>query len=145
MLGIKLLKATDDLKEAFEIRKKVFIIEQNVPPELEWDELDKIANHFVLYLDKTPIGTARVFKKDSDWYIGRMAILKEYRGKGSGKFIMEKVMNYLKKENPFKIIIHAQTTVLGFYQKFGFQEIGDEFLDAGIKHKEMVYYSRKVE
>jgi predicted GNAT family N-acyltransferase len=144
MLDIKLLKGTDDLKEAFEIRKKVFIIEQNVPPELEWDELDKLATHFVLYLDKTPIGTARVFKKDSNWSIGRMAILKECRGKGYGKFIMENIMNFLKAKNLKKIIIHAQITVLGFYQKFGFQEIGDEFLDAGIKHKEMVYYGRNV-
>ncbi len=144
MLEIKLLKNLDNLKEALEIRKKVFVVEQNVPPELEWDEMDKMATHFLLYLDKIPIGTARVFKKESDWYIGRMAILKEYRGKGYGKIIMEYIMDFLNAMNPEKIIIHAQTTVLGFYRKFRFNEIGDEFLDAGIKHREMIYFSQKV-
>jgi predicted GNAT family N-acyltransferase len=68
-----------------------------------------------------------------------MAILKEYRNQGYGKLIMKNILNYLKTKNPVKIIIHAQTTVLGFYKKFGFAEFGDEFLDAGIKHKAMSY------
>lgn len=143
MLEIKLLKGTDNLTEAFRIREKVFIKEQRVPPELEWDGMDKIATHFLLYLDKTPIGTARIFGKDGNWYIGRMAILKEHRKKGYGKLIMENVMEFLKTQKPGKIVLHAQTTVLGFYEKFGFNEIGGEFLDAGIKHKAMVYSPRK--
>ncbi len=144
MIEIKQINGCDNLKEAFEIREKVFIVEQKVPPDLEWDELDTIATHFLLYLDKTPIGTARVFKRDNNWYIGRMAILKEHRGKRYGKLIMQNIMAYLMTKKPKNIIIHAQTTVLDFYRKFGFNEIGDEFLDAGIKHKEMVYKSKKV-
>lgn len=139
MLELKKIDVDNDFNDAFAIREKVFIQEQNVPPELEWDETDKIATHFLLYFDKIPIGTARVFKKDNNWHIGRMAILKEYRGKGYGRFIMQNIMDYLLAKKPNKIIIYAQTAVLGFYKKFGFVEVGDEFFDAGIKHKIMVY------
>jgi predicted GNAT family N-acyltransferase len=142
MFEIKQLSGTADLSDAYKIRKQVFIEEQKVPPDLEWDEMDKIATHFILYLDKTPIGTARTFEQEGIWYIGRMAVLKEHRGKGFGKLIMESVLNYLKLKNPAKIVIHAQITVLDFYRKFGFVEFGEEFLDAGIKHKEMVYFPR---
>jgi len=139
MTEIKRLNDNEDLSDAFKIRKQVFIDEQKVPPELEWDELDKIATHFILYFNHTPIGTARTFIQAGIWYIGRMAVLKEHRDQGFGKLIMENVLNYLKTKNPNKIIIHAQITVLGFYKKFGFNEFGDEFLDAGIKHKTLVY------
>jgi predicted GNAT family N-acyltransferase len=141
MIEMKLTNSSEDLSDAFKIRERVFIKEQKVLPELEWDEMDKIATHFILYLNKIPIGTARVFEKDSAWYIGRMAVLKEYRGKGFGKHIMENVLNFLNSKKPSKIIIHAQTTVVNFYKKFGFVEVGDEFLDAGIKHREMVYFT----
>lgn len=106
-------------KDAFGIRKKVFIEEQNIPKELEWDKMDKFAFHFVLYFDKVPIGTARLFEKDRVWYVGRMAILKEYRRKGYGKLIMENILNFLKSKNPSKIVIHAQVPVVDFYKKFG--------------------------
>lgn len=139
MPEIKILHGNEDLSDAYKIRKIVFIDEQKVPPELEWDEMDQIATHFILYFNDTPIGTARTFEQDGIWYIGRMAVLKEHRNQGYGGLIMENVLNYLKTKNPGKIIIHAQTTVLGFYKKFGFTEFGDEFLDAGIKHKAMSY------
>jgi predicted GNAT family N-acyltransferase len=139
MTEIKILNGNEDLSDAYKIRKIVFIDEQKVPPELEWDVMDKIATHFILYFNDTPIGTARTFGQNGIWYIGRMAILKEYRNQGYGKLIMENVLNYLKTLSLSKIIIHAQTTVLGFYKKFGFTEFGDEFLDAGIKHKAMSY------
>ncbi|MEO0093428.1 MAG: GNAT family N-acetyltransferase [candidate division WOR-3 bacterium] len=142
MTELKQIEGTGDLTDAFQIRHEVFIQEQKVAPELEWDEWDKIATHFVLYQDKVPIGTARVFEKDGIWYVGRMAIRKEYRGKGYGKFLMDNIMRYLKSKKPTKIVINAQTSVLSFYRKFGFMEIGDEFLEAGIKHKEMVYLPR---
>ena len=139
MNKIKILHGDEDLNDAYKIRQLVFIEEQKVPSELEWDEMDKIATHFILYFNDIPIGTARTFVKDGIWYIGRMAVLKEYRNQGYGKLIMEYVLNYLKNKNPNKIIIYAQTTVLGFYKKFGFSEYGNEFFDAGIKHKAMLY------
>lgn len=139
MIKVKIIRNGGCLKDAFEIRQKVFIEEQNVPRELEWDEIDKIAIHFIFYLDKIPMGTARFFEKDGIWYIGRMAILKEYRGKGFGKFIMKKMLNFAKHRKVNKIVIHAQIAVIEFYKKFGFVETNDEFLEAGIKHRKMVY------
>ena len=100
MTEIKILPGNEDLNDAFKIRKIVFIDEQKVPPELEWDEMDKIATHFILYINDTPIGTARTFVQDGIWYIGRMAVLKEHRNQGYGKLIMENVLNYLKSQNP---------------------------------------------
>ncbi len=141
MIGVKIIRGNECLKDAFEIRQKVFIEEQNVSKELEWDEIDKIATHFILYLDKIPIGTARFFEKDGIYYIGRMAILREYRGKGLGEIILKKILNFAKHRKISKIVLHAQIAVVKFYKRFGFVETNNEFLEAGIKHKKMVYHS----
>ena len=139
VIEVKIIQGDAGLKDAFEIRRRVFIEEQNVPKELELDEMDRIASHFILYLDKTPIGTARLFEKDDIYYIGRMAVLKEYRGRGFGEFIMKKMMDFAKHRKINKIVLHAQNDVVEFYKKFGFVETDNEFWEAGIKHKEMVY------
>lgn len=118
-----------------EIRRKVFIEEQNVPEELEWDEYDQDCTH-VLVTDESnkPVACGRL---KADGHIGRMAVLKEHRATGIGTSILNELLNHAKSMHIKKIYLHAQTSAIEFYEKQGFEVNSEEFLDAGIAHKTM--------
>jgi predicted GNAT family N-acyltransferase len=117
------------------VRERVFIDEQRVPQELEWDEWDEASEHAVaLDVQGNPIGTARLLP---DGRIGRMAVLKEWRGKGVGGALLEAMLGRARVRSMPSALLHAQTHAAGFYRRFGFSERGEEFLEAGIPHVEM--------
>lgn len=117
------------------IRTKVFVEEQGVPPDLEWDGLDEHAYHMIAYApDNTPIGTGRLLQ---DAHIGRIAVLKEWRGKGVGKAILTMLLVTANKMGYEKVTLHAQTRVADFYRRGGFRAKGKQFMEAGIPHIEM--------
>jgi len=122
-------------KELSAIRRIVFIEEQHVPEELEWDEFDETSHH-VLALDNnnTAIGCGRI---KPDGQIGRMAVLKDWRNKGVGNAILETLLNRAKESGLNEIYLHAQLTAIEFYEKSGFIVNSNEFMDAGIPHKTM--------
>ena len=128
-----------DKDQLIAIRKQVFIIEQQVPPELELDERDTSAIHFLAYGKyKQAIGTARLLTATNNTaQIGRMAVLKAYRGKGCGKALLSACIQYAKEQSFNEVFLHAQNHAIPFYQKTGFNIRGDEFMDAGIPHNEM--------
>ena len=117
------------------VRRAVFIEEQHVPEELEWDELDEHAYH-VLALSSAaePIGTGRL---TTDGRIGRMAVVREWRGRGVGAAILALLIELARKEGLAHVRLHAQTHALGFYARRGFVVAGDEFEEAGIAHRTM--------
>ena len=117
------------------IRRVVFIDEQNVPEELEWDDVDERAYH-VLASDEEgePIGTGRL---NPDGQIGRMAVAREWRGRGVGAAILHALVALAGKEGLSLVRLHAQTHALGFYAKHGFTAVGGEFEEAGIPHRAM--------
>ncbi len=100
------------------IRTAVFIHEQQIPEDLEWDEFDLISMH-VLALNSNgqPIGTARFLP---DGHVGRMAVLKEWREKGLGSAMLLRILEELRSQHMQKAILNAQTTAVKFYEKFGF-------------------------
>jgi predicted GNAT family N-acyltransferase len=118
------------------VRETVFIKEQKIPVELEWDEFDSGCLH-LLAIDQCgwPIGAARLLP---DGHIGRMAVLKESRGKGVGGAMLRRLLDEAKKQHLPQVVLNAQTVAVGFYKKFGFQVTGEDFLDAGIPHVKMV-------
>lgn len=117
------------------IRKTVFIEEQHVPEDLEWDDVDPVCYHVLaLALDGTPIGTGRLLP---DGHIGRMAVLKQWRGKGVGRAMLELLLHLAWKEGHTTVRLHAQTQALGFYAQYGFKAVGKEFMEAGIAHFRM--------
>jgi len=119
-------------KEVKSIRNKVFVEEQGVPPELEWDGLDEHSYHVLaLAPDGTPIGTGRLLQ---DGQIGRVAVLQEWRGKGVGRALLDLLLVIANKMGNEEVKLHAQTRVLGFYKKRGFIKHGKEFMEAGIPH-----------
>lgn len=126
------------LEDAFNIRREVFIKEQNVPEEEEFDEEDLVSHHIVVYATGKPVATGRLFKAGENWLIGRISVLKEFRGKQVGKLIVEKLLERAAEIEAADIHIHAQTHAVSFYEKFGFMAYGDTFLEANIEHVSMV-------
>ena len=126
----------DDALALRGIRETVFIHEQQVPVELEWDGLDAGCLH-VLAADSAgnPIGTARLLP---DGHIGRMAVLKAWRDRGVGSALLQLLLTEAKKRKLQQAVLNAQMSAAGFYAKFGFQAVGEEFMDASILHVKMV-------
>lgn len=117
------------------IRTAVFIHEQHVPEALEWDEFDTISVHLLAYdTAEQPVGTARLLP---DGHIGRMAVLKEWRGQGFGSAMLCKLLQELQRRHQRKAQLNAQTCAVPFYEKFGFRVSGEEFMEAGIPHVKM--------
>ena len=118
------------------IRKTVFVEEQHVPEELEWDEMDAYCRHVLACTpDGSPIGTGRLLP---DGHIGRMAVLKPWRGRGVGSAMLTYLLTLARRNGFASVELHAQTHALGFYARHGFTPRGDEFMEAGIPHRVMV-------
>ncbi len=147
-LSVKITNWQHHKTQLKEIRETVFIQEQNVPVELEWDGLDEKACHVlaeVLLINKKQdkklaIGTARIIINNKQAHIGRMAVLSEWRGQGIGSKILKCCIDECKKKHVDKVVLNAQVYVTEFYQKMGFEMTSDEFLDAGIPHKQMTLF-----
>ena len=122
-------------EEAINIRTKVFVEEQGFKEE--FDTIDKIAEHLILFADDNPIGTCRYYKKDDSYYFGRLAILKEYRNKNYGGLLLKEAINNLKKENAHKVILNSQLSAKDFYIKHGFLQEGEVFYEEGCPHIKM--------
>jgi predicted GNAT family N-acyltransferase len=114
------------------IRTTVFVEEQGVSEDLEWDGLDEHAYHVMACApDGTPIGTGRLLQ---DGHIGRVAVLKEWRGKGVGGALLDLLLVIANKMGYDEVRLHAQVRVLDFYRRRGFVAEGGEFMEAGIPH-----------
>ena len=136
-LKIEIVKWIDGLSQLKNIREKVFIQEQKVTPQLEWDGMDEKAIHFLVFNDKAAIGCARAIVIKDHMQLGRMAVLKEYRGQGIGSALIEKAMTTAKRNQLSAIYISAQCHAIDFYKKFGFEVTSDIYLDAEIPHRDM--------
>ena len=116
------------------IRYEVFVDEQNVPEELEIDGLDDEAKHVLAFIDEVPIGTGRIL---IDGHIGRVAVLKNYRGHGIGKLIMKELIKCAQTKNLEKIWLSSQWHAHSFYLDFGFVCVDEIYKEAGIDHIKM--------
>ena len=132
---VRIMAWRDALPFARRVRERVFIEEQKVPRELEWDEWDERGDHAVAFdAEGLSIGTARLLP---DGRIGRMAVLKEWRRQGVGAALLEAMLERARRRSMARATLHAQTQAAGFYRRFGFNERGEEFQEAGIPHVEM--------
>ena len=116
------------------IRKQVFIIEQNIPEEEEWDDQDMISDHFVVYDQDQPIATARLLQNNS---VGRVAVLKAYRGQGIGRMIMLEIIRQAHQQDRKFLHLSSQVHAISFYEKLGFSIQGDAYDECGIPHIKM--------
>ncbi len=116
------------------IRYEVFVEEQNVPEELEIDGLDNEAKHVLAFVDGLPIGTGRII---NDGHIGRVAVLKSYRGLGIGKLIMRELVKWAEDMSLEKVWLSSQWHAHSFYLDLGFVCVGEIYKEAGIDHIKM--------
>ena len=121
-------------KDICAIRYKVFVGEQKVPEELEIDGLDDQAKHVLAFVDGVPIGTGRIL---SDGHIGRVAVLKDYRGLGIGKSIMKELIKWAQNMNLEKAWLSSQWHAHSFYLDLDFVCVGEIYKEAGIDHIKM--------
>ncbi len=122
------------------VREAVFMREQGVTPDLEWDGLDEVCRHALALNTKgDAIGCGRILppEKDGPAHIGRIAVIKQWRGKKVGTAVLEALLDYARVQGYPEVILHAQVQALTFYRRFGFEEEGEEFLDAGLPHIKM--------
>jgi predicted GNAT family N-acyltransferase len=134
MLRIDLLPWDEARAHAEPIRLTVFVKEQGVPPELEMDDRDPACVHAVAFLDGKAVGTGRLLP---DAHIGRMAVLKEWRQRGVGGAILQKLMEKAKQRGDREIVLSAQVHAAPFYREHGFEAAGAVYEEAGIPHQDM--------
>lgn len=139
MIKVHKIESKKDLEQAFQIREKVFVIEQEVERSEEYDEFEDTSIHFLATENGTPLGTARWRTKGDKIKLERFAVLKEARGKGVGaalvNSVVDDVINSGKKEQMY---MHAQVHAVPFYEKLGFKKQGKLFLECDIEHYTMV-------
>jgi predicted GNAT family N-acyltransferase len=121
------------------LREKVFVHEQGVPIEEEWDEWDAYSQHAIAFAPSgEPIGTGRLLPLESPeksaGRIGRMAVLKPWRRKGVGRALLDALVSLAAAQGALIILLHAQKHAVAFYRRNGFEVEGEEFMEAGIPH-----------
>ncbi len=121
-------------EHAAPVRMVVFVDEQRVPAELEMDDNDPRCLHAVAFDGARAVGTGRLLP---DGHIGRMAVLKEYRGRGVGGDLLQNLMRAAKARGDREIILAAQVHAAPFYLAHGFESFGPVYEEAGIPHQDM--------
>ncbi|MFI3251499.1 MAG: GNAT family N-acetyltransferase [bacterium] len=137
-LTVKILKKPDDLSLCYKVRYEVFIDEQGFDEEIELDEFDDIAHHVLICDGSSPIATARVFYNNEYWKIGRVCVLQKYRGKKLGNLLLENIEMHLQALNVDEVYLASQYHAKDFYFKFGYEQVGEVFLEEGCEHIKMV-------
>src|SRR5688500_6837937 len=117
------------------IRFEVFVREQRVPAEIELDELDALCLHAVGFVDETAVATGRLLP---DGHIGRMAVLKAWRGRGIGSALLESLVEAARRRGERRIALSAQVHAVEFYRSHGFETHGEVYDEAGIAHQAMI-------
>ena len=135
MIRLELMSWEKARERARQIRLAVFVEEQRVPVEIEWDDQDDKSIHALAYdAAGKAVATGRLLP---DGHIGRMAVLKEWRGKGVGGAILERLVALASERGDKELELFAQTHALEFYRRYGFMESGPIFEEAGIPHQAM--------
>jgi predicted GNAT family N-acyltransferase len=144
---IRVATTPEELAAVHAIRREVFIVEQEVPEDEEWDDLDATAEHLlVLGGDGTPLGTARLIHGDRALTVtgrsgavllGRLAVRKAARGTGLGADLVRAIEAAGLARGATELELHAQVAALGFYERLGYTAHGPEYLDGGIPHRTM--------
>lgn len=126
---------SDARERARAVRYAVFVEEQGVPVELEWDEWDEPSWHALAVAeDGTVLATGRLLP---DGHIGRMAVLQSARGTGVGAKVLDALMQKAAELGYPELVLNAQTHAMPFYARAGFAPVGEPFEEAGIPHMEM--------
>ena len=134
MFTLELSRWHDNEPDLRAVRTAVFIHEQAIPEEDEWDEMDAVSLHLLARVDGRAVGTGRLLP---DGRIGRMAVLREARGTGVGSAVLQRLMAAASAAGHRESTLNAQVSVIPFYTAHGFQPEGEIFDECGIPHQRM--------
>ncbi len=134
MARIELMSWDQARPDASPIRFTVFCEEQGVPLEIELDDQDAVSIHAVAYEDGKAVATGRLLP---DGHIGRMAVLKDWRGRGIGGLMLTRLIERAKQRGDREVVLSAQIHAAPFYAAHGFVAHGEEYMEAGIRHQAM--------
>lgn len=138
MIIVREITGPAELEVCRDLRRTVFIDEQKVPEDVEWDGRDADALHLLAFQGAKPVGTARLRKVDDLGKIERVCVLSEARGTGAGRALMQTALETLRRTGGLKgAKLGAQTHAISFYTDFGFEVYGPEYDDGGIPHRDM--------
>ncbi|WP_375418203.1 GNAT family N-acetyltransferase [uncultured Hymenobacter sp.] len=130
-----------DLDAAFTIRERVFVHEQGVPAELEYDAHDRQATtrHYLAHATNgTPAGAARWRETENGVKLERFAVLPDFRNQEVGAALLKQVVADVRQQAPGELVyLHAQLRAVPFYERHGFARVGELFEEAGIQHYKM--------
>lgn len=136
-MNTKRIVLEEDLQAAFAVRKQVFVEEQGVPIEDEFDQFDKLnglCEHILVHYNEQPVGTGRIRFVDGVGKLERICILVPYRKYGLGKIIINALEEIAKERGVSKVKLHGQKQAEGFYKKLGYQTSSNIFIEDGIPH-----------
>tara|TARA_B110000858_G_scaffold29691_1_gene32080 strand:+ start:10368 stop:10802 length:435 start_codon:yes stop_codon:yes gene_type:complete len=140
VIDIKFTQNDREMLSCLSLRRTVFIEEQNVPENEEVDGDDPNCDHILLTISDDPVGAARLKYYDNFVKVQRVCVLKNYRGQGIGSNIINFIIKHIEKNDiRTSVRLGSQIHALEFYKGLGFVEFGEEYLDAGILHKDMEY------
>jgi predicted GNAT family N-acyltransferase len=128
------LATASDMPAVFDLRHEVFVVGQDVPEELERDDLDAVSDHAVALVDGVVVGTGRLLP---DGTIGRMAVSASARGQGIGAAVLGVLEQRARERGLAAVELHAQVHALGFYDRYGYVPYTEVYLEAGIEHRSM--------
>ncbi|MCF3133367.1 GNAT family N-acetyltransferase [Streptomyces olivochromogenes] len=145
---VRIVDDLTDREACFAVRKEVFVVEQNVPEDIEYDEYDAVAVHVLAVReDGVPLGTGRLLYGEeaaartgggpSLGALGRLAVTREARGLGVGVALVRAIEEAARARGLTTVDLHAQTQALGFYERLGYEAYGPEYPEAGIPHRAM--------
>lgn len=133
------IERTADIATCQHLRRVVFIEEQGVSEADEVDGRDAEAIHLLAFAGDEPVGTARLLVKGETGKIGRVCVLRQARGTGLGAALIRRALEEFRAMPGLRLVtLGAQSHATGFYAALGFRAVGDEFIDAGIPHREMI-------
>jgi predicted GNAT family N-acyltransferase len=140
MIALKRIDNEQDLKAAHSIREQVFVHEQKVPRDAEYDAFEQTAKHYLATYEGVPCGAARWRETDGGIKLERFAVLQPYRNKKIGGHVLHAVLEDVQQAHPGKkIYLNAQLPAVNFYKQHGFVTEGDMFTECDIEHYKMTY------
>lgn len=137
MYQIKVEMGTTLLDDAYKVRYSVFCTELGIPIEREKEYADNDALHLVIYDHGDPIATGRLLDENGLLYVGRIGVLKDYRGQGLGLKVLENLLEIAGTQNRDRIYVRAQEKAIDFYRKAGFEPYGPRYIHKNLEHQGM--------
>ncbi len=137
-MKVQLVETEEQMQDALSVRDQVFVKEQKFAPEVEYDMYDSIADHIVIYVQGKAVATGRIRNLENTAKLERIAVLRDYRGKGIGRMVIDALEEVAQTKGFIKVKLESQAHAQSFYEKLGYHAVSDVFEEHGVPHLVMI-------